>query len=221
MTRHSTGSASGVPPLPCHDRCVHIGKRTLHHAHCQNRQSRPARLPRQSTAEPAVKRLSKDEAAEVLLSVVSPPLAPAVPTNQAQVAVDALSLLASLSPDMGPCVPSTNPPTFNLYKSHASESEDNESGEESEASSSSDYSKLLENMQMQSNTAGRIGIYNPAQRRALLARFAEKRRRRVWRKKVRYTCRKHLADNRIRVKGRFVKRDPATATAPAQAVAAS
>ena len=52
-------------------------------------------------------------------------------------------LLASLSPDMGPCVPSTNPPTFNLYKSHASESEDNESGEESEASSSSDYSKLL------------------------------------------------------------------------------
>merc|ERR1711907_414001 len=54
----------------------------------------------------------------------------------------------------------------------------------------------------------KIGIYNPTERKVLLARFAEKRKRRRWVKKVRYTCRKNLADTRLRVKGRFVKRVP-------------
>jgi hypothetical protein len=53
---------------------------------------------------------------------------------------------------------------------------------------------------------GKIGIYNPIQRKILLAKFAEKRQRRRWGKKVRYNCRKNLADTRVRVKGRFVKR---------------
>lgn len=56
------------------------------------------------------------------------------------------------------------------------------------------------------NTNGRIGIYTPAERAAIIARFNKKRQRRVWNKKIRYNCRKSLADRRVRVKGRFVKR---------------
>ncbi|KAL7581266.1 hypothetical protein ACA910_006037 [Epithemia clementina (nom. ined.)] len=56
------------------------------------------------------------------------------------------------------------------------------------------------------NRNGRIGIYTPAERAAIIARFNKKRQRRVWNKKIRYNCRKSLADRRLRVKGRFVKR---------------
>jgi hypothetical protein len=57
------------------------------------------------------------------------------------------------------------------------------------------------------NRNGRIGIYTPAERAAIIARFQSKRNRRVWNKKIRYNCRKNLADRRMRVKGRFVKRE--------------
>ena len=56
------------------------------------------------------------------------------------------------------------------------------------------------------NKNGRIGIYTPSERAAIIARFQRKRQRRVWNKKIRYNCRKSLADRRLRVKGRFVKR---------------
>ena len=56
------------------------------------------------------------------------------------------------------------------------------------------------------NCHGRIGIYTRAERAAILSRFNDKRARRIWRKKIRYNCRKSLADSRLRVKGRFVKR---------------
>lgn len=56
------------------------------------------------------------------------------------------------------------------------------------------------------NKGGRVGIYTPAERAAIIARFHDKRSRRVWNKKIRYNCRKNLADRRMRVKGRFVKR---------------
>lgn len=56
------------------------------------------------------------------------------------------------------------------------------------------------------NKNGRIGIYTPAERAAIIAKFNSKRTRRVWNKKIRYNCRKNLADRRMRVKGRFVKR---------------
>ena len=56
------------------------------------------------------------------------------------------------------------------------------------------------------NKNGRIGIYTPAERAAIISRFNSKRERRVWNKKIRYNCRKNLADRRMRVKGRFVKR---------------
>lgn len=39
-----------------------------------------------------------------------------------------------------------------------------------------------------------------------MARFHRKRAHRNWNKKIRYNCRKNLADSRLRIKGRFVKR---------------
>jgi CCT motif len=56
------------------------------------------------------------------------------------------------------------------------------------------------------NKDGRIGIYLPDARKARIARFHAKRSNRVWRKRIKYDCRKKLADSRPRVKGRFVKR---------------
>jgi hypothetical protein len=56
------------------------------------------------------------------------------------------------------------------------------------------------------NQDGRIGIYTASERHAIIARYNGKRSRRVWNKKIRYNCRKSLADRRLRVKGRFVKR---------------
>ena len=69
-----------------------------------------------------------------------------------------------------------------------------------------DLDKLPHLTHAEYNKGGRIGIYTPKQRCQLLARWRAKRERRTWRKKIRYNCRKNLADTRIRVKGRFVKR---------------
>ncbi|GMH74066.1 hypothetical protein TrLO_g9758 [Triparma laevis f. longispina] len=57
------------------------------------------------------------------------------------------------------------------------------------------------------NKNGHIGIYSPSERSALIAKHLMKKEKRCWRKKVRYGCRKNLADRRMRVKGRFVKRE--------------
>lgn len=51
-----------------------------------------------------------------------------------------------------------------------------------------------------------VGRYTVEQRRERVQRFLEKRKLRVWKKKVKYGCRKKLADSRPRVKGRFVPR---------------
>ena len=49
--------------------------------------------------------------------------------------------------------------------------------------------------------------YSPDERKKRLERFHEKRGRRVWTRKVKYDVRKNFADTRMRVKGRFVKRE--------------
>lgn len=55
------------------------------------------------------------------------------------------------------------------------------------------------------NKNGRIGIYTRDERAAIIRRYRDKKKRRVWKKQIRYYCRKNLADRRIRIKGRFVK----------------
>lgn len=65
--------------------------------------------------------------------------------------------------------------------------------------------QMLERYSSVYNKNGRIGIYTKEERKAIINRFREKRKRRVWKKKIRYFCRKNLADRRVRVKGRFVK----------------
>jgi hypothetical protein len=52
-----------------------------------------------------------------------------------------------------------------------------------------------------------VGSYSPEARRKRIERFLEKRKKRVWSKKVDYDVRKNFANSRLRVKGRFVKKE--------------
>lgn len=52
----------------------------------------------------------------------------------------------------------------------------------------------------------RVGSYTLDERKMLLKRFLEKRAKRVWRKKIKYSVRKKFADSRLRVKGRFISK---------------
>ncbi|EGZ30268.1 hypothetical protein PHYSODRAFT_385425, partial [Phytophthora sojae] len=52
----------------------------------------------------------------------------------------------------------------------------------------------------------KIGIYSPAERRERLKRFHEKRKLRVFHKRIKYDCRKRLANSCPRIKGRFVRK---------------
>lgn len=54
---------------------------------------------------------------------------------------------------------------------------------------------------------GWVGAYSPESRKTRIERFMEKRNHRVWTKSVKYDVRKNFADSRLRVKGRFVKKE--------------
>ena len=51
-----------------------------------------------------------------------------------------------------------------------------------------------------------IGSYSPLRRQKRVREFMEKRKRRIWKKRIKYDVRKSFADSRLRVKGRFVKK---------------
>jgi hypothetical protein len=46
-------------------------------------------------------------------------------------------------------------------------------------------------------------------RRLKLVRYLHKKKRRVWRKRLNYDCRKQVADERLRLKGKFVTHEQA------------
>ena len=50
----------------------------------------------------------------------------------------------------------------------------------------------------------KIGGLAFEKRRIKLLKYMEKKKRRVWQKKINYDCRKKVADCRLRVKGKFV-----------------
>lgn len=54
---------------------------------------------------------------------------------------------------------------------------------------------------------GWIGAYSPESRRIRIEKFMKKRIHRTWKKTVKYDVRKNFADSRLRVKGRFVKKE--------------
>jgi hypothetical protein len=54
---------------------------------------------------------------------------------------------------------------------------------------------------------GWVGAYSPESRTVRIERFMSKRNHRVWTKTVKYDVRKNFADSRLRVKGRFVKKE--------------
>jgi len=74
--------------------------------------------------------------------------------------------------------------------------------------SQSDTDEAEDNAIMDPESAGvkMIGAYTLPERRERIKRFLKKRKQRVWNHKVKYDCRKKLADNRPRFKGRFVRR---------------
>ncbi|OQR99134.1 hypothetical protein ACHHYP_07263 [Achlya hypogyna] len=53
----------------------------------------------------------------------------------------------------------------------------------------------------------RIGTYSPEDRAQRIQRYLEKRKHRTWGRKINYCVRKNFADSRLRVKGRFVKKE--------------
>jgi hypothetical protein len=57
---------------------------------------------------------------------------------------------------------------------------------------------------------GKVGAYSPESRKARIERFLEKRKQRVWKQPVKYNVRKDFANSRLRVKGRFVKKEEET-----------
>ncbi|KAG9404682.1 hypothetical protein AC1031_004888 [Aphanomyces cochlioides] len=59
----------------------------------------------------------------------------------------------------------------------------------------------------EATTTKKIGSYSPEDRAERIQRYLEKRKHRTWGRKINYGVRKNFADSRLRVKGRFVKKE--------------
>ena len=56
-----------------------------------------------------------------------------------------------------------------------------------------------------------VGTLSMPDRRKKIQKYLEKKKKRTWIKKIHYDCRKKVADQRVRVKGRFVSKVQAVA----------
>lgn len=53
----------------------------------------------------------------------------------------------------------------------------------------------------------KIGRFTLQERYVKIKKFKEKKQNRIWQKKVSYDCRKQVADKRLRIKGRFIRKE--------------
>ena len=55
-----------------------------------------------------------------------------------------------------------------------------------------------------------IGTLTKLKRAEKIQKYLQKRKKRIWHKRIEYDCRKKVADKRLRIKGRFVTKEQAT-----------
>ncbi|QHO11026.1 hypothetical protein HN51_068881 [Arachis hypogaea] len=53
----------------------------------------------------------------------------------------------------------------------------------------------------------KVGRYSPQERKEKISKYRAKRSQRKFNKTIKYACRKTLADNRVRIRGRFARND--------------
>jgi hypothetical protein len=52
-----------------------------------------------------------------------------------------------------------------------------------------------------------IGLLSLPVRYVKIMRFKQKKNSRIWTKQISYACRKNIAEKRLRIKGRFIKKE--------------
>ena len=71
---------------------------------------------------------------------------------------------------------------------------------------SNEEKKIPDKIRKSIPNSTKIGTITVEERRIKVLKFLEKRKRRVYTKKISYLCRKRVADTRERFKGRFVSK---------------
>jgi len=216
-------------PLDLHQSCGTLCRPTgrthvLHHTTCHNRFPSGFQIQTQPTVrsvhDPALQ-VHLQSAIGLLLDAEGSKTEGATPAEEAPGVQQAVRGLLKMSPSLGPMKNSLDSlaglaslnKLSGLQDANVAPSKSNRKHFREDDHVGASMLDLPENFKEICNQDGRVGIYRPKERAKLIARFLEKRRRRVWHKKIRYGCRKNLADNRLRIKGRFVKRENLT---PAQ-----